>query len=103
MRDTSLLRTLLALQDTIVTGAEFTPEALIVDVRPTWRVGRCGECHRKAPTYDRRSRSWRHLDLGGIKCLLRYELRRVKCSHCHVKVEAVPWAEGGSRFTRPFR
>lgn len=102
MRATSLLRTLLALQDTIVTGFEFTPEALVVDVAPTWRVGRCGECRRKAPTYDHRTRSWRHLDLGGIKCELRYELRRVECPRCGIKTEAVPWAEAGSRFTMPF-
>ena len=102
MRATSLLRTLLALQDTVVTGSELTPEAVIVDVKPTWRIGRCSDCHRKAPTYDHRPRRWRHLDLGGIKCLLRYDRRRVKCRHCGIKVEAVPWAEAGSRFTRPF-
>ena len=38
MRATSLLRTLLALQSTFVTGFEFGPEGLLVDVRPTWRV-----------------------------------------------------------------
>ena len=86
MRATSLLRTILALQDTVVTGCEFTPEALIVDVKPTWRVGRCSECHRKAPSYDRRCRKWRHLDLGGIKTFLRYELRRVECRRCGIKV-----------------
>jgi transposase len=102
VRDTSLLRTLIALQDTVVTGFEFDQEGIIIDVRPTWRVARCGECRRKAPVYDRRERMWRHLDLGGIMCRLRYSLRRVTCPECDVKVEAVPWAEPASRFTEPF-
>lgn len=102
MRDTSLLRVLIALQDTIVTGFEFDQTAVLVDVRPTWRTARCGDCRRKAPVYDKRSRLWRHLDLGGIMCRLRYTLRRVACRECGVKVEAVPWAEPGSRFTEAF-
>ncbi len=103
MRATSLLRILLALQDTIVTGVEFDAEGVIVDVRPTWQRKRCGECHRKGSSHGAgRSRTWRHLDLGGIKCRLRYTIGRVECRHCGVKTEAVPWAEPASRFTRPF-
>jgi transposase len=102
MRATTLLRTLIALQDTIVTGYEFDDEGIIIDVRPSRRVSRCSECGRKAPKYDARERLWRHLDLGGIRCELRYRLRRVSCSTCGVKVEAVPWAESGSGFTEPF-
>jgi transposase len=33
---------------------------------------------------------------------LRYDLRRVDCSRCGVRVERVPWAEPDSMFTRPF-
>ncbi|NVB37410.1 ISL3 family transposase [Pseudenhygromyxa sp. WMMC2535] len=102
MRATSILRTLLALQDTLVSGLEFTAESLIVDVKPTWHRARCGECRRKGPSEGGRTRSWRHLDLAGIKCVLRYRIRRVNCRHCGVKTEHVPWAESGSRFTEPF-
>jgi len=102
MRATSLLRTLLALPRTVVTGFEFDAESLIIDVKPTWRHARCGDCQRKSPCEGRRLRYWRHLDLGGIKCRLRYAIRRVNCSRCGVKTEAVPWAESGSWFTRPF-
>lgn len=102
MRATSVLRVLLALQQTVVTSFEFDDEGVIVDVRPTWRTCRCSECHRKGPAYDERPRFWRHLDLAGMKFRLRYSLRRVDCRHCGVKVEAVPWAEAGSRFTYPF-
>src|SRR5690606_25934982 len=102
MRATSLLRILIALQDTIVTGFDFDDEGIIIDVRPSWRVGRCGDCTRKAPTYDRRRRMSPHPDLGGIECRLRYDLRRVSCPKCGIVVEAVPWAESGSWFTEPF-
>jgi len=102
MRPTTLLRTLLALQDTIVTGFEFTLDSLVVDIKPAWQRGRCGDCLRKSASEGGRTRTWRHLDLCGIKCVLRYQIRRVNCRHCHVKTEHVPWAESGSRFTKAF-
>lgn len=33
---------------------------------------------------------------------MRYSLRRLECERCGVKVEAVPWAEVDSGFTKPF-
>lgn len=33
---------------------------------------------------------------------LRYDLRRVDCPRCGIRVELVPWAEPDSKFTRPF-
>lgn len=102
MRVTSVLRTLLAIQDTYVRGLEFVKDGVIVDVRPTWRIGRCSNCKRKGSCHDKRTRTWRHLDLGGIKCWVRYALRRVACKDCGVTVEHVPWAESSSRFTAAF-
>lgn len=100
MRPTSVLRVLLALQSTLVTAFDFEDEGLVVDVKPTWRVPRCGDCGRKVHgVHDRRQRRWRHLDLAGIKLELRYVIRRVRCPRCGVKVEQVPWAEAGSGFT----
>lgn len=102
MRATSLLRVLLALQQTRVLGFELESDGLVVDVAPTWSVPRCGACRRMVRAcYDRRERRWRHLDLGGIMVHLRYELRRVHCQCCGVVVEHVPWAESASRFTLP--
>ena len=37
-----------------------------------------------------------------MKTKLRYEIRRVSCPCCGVKVEHVPWAATGSHFTLPF-
>lgn len=100
MRPTSVLRVLLALQHLRVVGFDFEDDGLVVDVKPTWRIARCGDCGRKVHSiHSRRERRWRHLDLGGLKVQLRYEIRRVRCGCCGVKVEQVPWAEAGSGFT----
>ena len=102
MRATSVLRTLLALHRTRVVALEFSEEALVADVEPSWQIPRCSGCGKKRRSvYDSRVRTWRHLDLGGIKTLLRYRMRRVSCKKCGVVVETVPWAESGSRFTLP--
>jgi transposase len=100
MRDTRAVRILLALQSTRVLGLEFEEDGLVVDVAPTHKISRCGDCGCKVHgTHDQRERRWRHLDLGGIKVQLRYLIRRVRCPDCGVRVKAVPWAEAGSRFT----
>lgn len=102
MRSSSLLRTLLALQHTRVLDLEFDKDALVADVAPTWKIPRCSGCGKKRKSvYDSRVRSWRHLDLAGIKMVLRYRLRRVSCKKCGVLVEKVPWAEAASRYTLP--
>lgn len=102
MRVSALLRRLLGFEHTRVLGAEFTDDGIVIDVAPRWMRCRCSVCGRKATAYDKRERTWRHLDLGGMKCELRYSLRRLECERCGVKVEAVPWAEVDSGFTKPF-
>ena len=103
MRTTTVLRVLLALQSLRVHGLEFDDEGLVCDVSPTNRIAQCSECGRKVRgCYDRRQRTWRHLDLAGMKTVLRYQIRRVNCPACGVKVEDVAWAAPGSNFTLPF-
>ena len=102
MRPTSVLRTLLSLQNTRVVDVRFDEDALVADIAPTWKLPRCSGCGRKCRgTHDSRTRRWRHLDLAGVKTVLRYRVRRVRCEACGVVVEDVPWAESGSRFTLP--
>jgi transposase len=60
----------------------------------------CGKQVR--PTYDRRRRRWRHLDLGRCRLWLVYAIRRLDCPDCGVITEDVPWARAGARFTRDF-
>lgn len=104
MRLKSLLRDLLGLKDIRVHDASFDGVGLVVDVTPTSRRPRCSRCGRVGSGYDRqRGRRWRHLDLAGMQLHLRYDVRRVSCKRCAaVVVEAVPWAEPSSWFTRPF-
>lgn len=102
MRPTTLLRRLLGIQQVRVLAAEFEEDKLVIDVAPSWSKGRCSCCGAKAPGHDRRERRWRHLDVGGVRCELRYSIRRVTCSKCGVKIEQVPWADPDSGFTHPF-
>lgn len=103
MRITTLLRSLLGLEETRVLDVSFDELGLVIDVAPSWRRGRCSECGESCPGYDRdRGRRWRHLDLAGMTLHLRYDTRRVECPQCGVKVERLPWAETSSWFTRPF-
>jgi transposase len=60
----------------------------------------CGQVCRRI--HDRAWRRWRHLDLGGQRCFIEYELRRVRCADCGVRVEALAWARAGARHTRDF-
>lgn len=102
MCKTRLLTRLLGLENVRVCGAEFEGDTLVIDVRPTWKRARCSCCGAKSPAYDQRERCWRHLDVAGVRCELRYSIRRVQCPKCGVKVERVPWAEPDSGFTERF-
>jgi transposase len=57
--------------------------------------GRCSECRRPAPGYDRLpQRSWLFVPLWGIKTYFLYPPRRVECPQHGVVVEHIPWSEG---------
>ncbi len=103
MRTTTLLLELLGLKQTRVIGFEFTTTELVVDVEPATRAPRCGRCGARCSTgYDQRERRWRHVDIAGLRVVLRYTMRRVDCAGCGVTTELVPWAEPMSPFTRMF-
>jgi transposase len=98
-----LLRRLLGVKALEVSGAQFEPHGVEVQVRPRQRRARCGECGRPSPGYDTSpSRLWRHLSLGRTAFWLRYAPRRVLCREHGVKVERVPWAAHGAHFTYEF-
>ncbi|HXX56254.1 MAG TPA: ISL3 family transposase [Candidatus Nitrosotalea sp.] len=57
--------------------------------------GRCSECRRTAPGYDRLpERRWQFVPLWGIPTYFRYAPRRVECGEHGVIVEHIPWSEG---------
>jgi len=102
VRDTTVLRRLLAIPAVRICAVELGPQGLIVDVR--LRRGtrlRCSACSfTTRARYDRRpARLWRHLDLVGRRCYLRMGVRRLRCPEHGVVTEAVPFAPARSGYT----
>ncbi len=57
--------------------------------------GRCSQCQRSAPGYDRLpERRWQFVPLWGIPTYFRYAPRRVECAEHGVVVEHIPWSDG---------
>ena len=57
--------------------------------------GRCSQCRRPAPGYDRLpERRWQFVPLWGIATWFRYAPRRVQCPEHGVAVEYLPWSDG---------
>lgn len=103
MRISTVFRKLLGVTGMVVHAVTLEESGLVIDVKPSRRKPRCGQCGRRGPVYDTcKSRAWRHLGLGRVPFLLRYTPRRVNCRSCGVHVEGVPWAAPASRFTRDF-
>ena len=102
MRVATLFKRLLRLGGERVVGVKVEDgdgiEQVVVEVAlRARRALRCSGCGgRVRGAYDSRVMSWRHLDLGRVRCVIRCEVRRVECSGCGVRVEAVPWARAGS-------
>jgi transposase len=103
VRVTTAFNRLLAFPGTLVERVSFGEAQIVVDVRlrskrlvcPCGRVG--------TAVYDRSRRSWRHLDLGRFKVIIRAEVRRVDCRGCgRVRTEWMPFARPGSRLTQDF-
>jgi len=62
----------------------------------------CSSCGRQGPGYDTlKERRWKHVPLWGIPVTLVYSPRRVECSTCGVRVEAMPWTQGKSPLSLP--
>jgi transposase len=63
--------------------------------------GKCSECGRPAPGYDRLpERWWLFVPLWGILTWFRYSPRRVQCGEHGVVVEHIPWSEGKRPLTK---
>lgn len=77
---------------------------LVVKLEPSRATAICSGCDEtKTRIHDiKPAREWRHLDAWGVATYIRCELRRVRCRHCGVRVEQVPWARTRSRFTHAF-
>ncbi len=104
MRVTKLARVLIGIASLFVTGVYLEEVCVVLSVKPSWRLPRCSGCGRICPGYDHSHEPvrWVHLGIGAMRFILEYAPRRVECPDCGVRVEMVPWAGPGSRFTRPF-
>lgn len=107
VREATLWRDLLGVEDTVVQSVEHDQdrEVVVARVRPVARVsGRCGRCGRRSPRYDRGEgrRRWRSLDLGTVRVWLEADTPRVACREHGPTVAAVPWARHDAGHTRTF-
>ena len=107
MRDVSIWRGLLGVENTVIERVVFDEDAevLVAHVRPTSRqLRRCGVCRRRCPGYDvgEGRRRWRALDLGTVRAELEADAPRVNCQAHGVVVAAVPWARHGAGHTYAF-
>jgi len=103
VRVTTAFNRLLALQGVRVIDVLFGADGVSVRVALRRRRAACSGCGQVCGrVHDRALRRWRHLDLAGNRCFVEYELRRVRCPDCGVRVEAIPWARASARHTRDF-
>ena len=81
-------------------------QVLEVEVRPRANGRRvCSGCQQTRPGYDvlPTVRRFDFVPLWGIAVCLLYQMRRVNCPDCGVKVEQVPWSAGKSSSTRELK
>ena len=80
--------------------------AIEVEILPRRNGPRvCSCCERVSPGYDtmREPRRFEFVPLWGIMVYFVYQMRRVECPACGIKVERVPWAEGKSSLTTEYK
>jgi len=105
VRVTTAFNRLLRLPGASVIDVSFGAEGVIVTVRLRRRrrvCSRCGQTGSHLQIHDRRTKRWRHLDLGRTRCVIECEVRRLRCRDCGVHLEPVPWARPDAHHTRDF-
>ncbi len=107
MRNASLWRALLGVENTVIEDVEFdeVDEVVVAHVRPRRaRRGRCGRCGTRASWYDlgEGRRRWRGLDLGTVEVFLESDAPRVNCPIHGPTVRQVPWARHAAGHTLAF-
>jgi transposase len=103
VRVTTAFNKVLAIPGAVVVSVRFTVEGIVVGVRRRRCRPVCPCGWKGRGVYDRSTRRWRHLDLGGTRLLLEAEIRRFHCRRCcRVRTETVPWARPAARHTSDF-
>lgn len=105
MRVTTAFNRLLQLDGVNVTDVEIGTDTVTVAVALRRRKLVCPDCgYTTTARYDTRPvpSRWRHLRLGIFRLVVQARLRRLACPTHGWRVEAVPFARPGARFTRDF-
>ncbi len=103
MRVTTAFNRMLGLPGAWVRDVAFGERAMIVTVALRRERPICSGCGaRGLKIKDHRVKRWRHLDAGGLRCVIECRLRRLYCAGCGDLPEMVEWARGGARYTRDF-
>src|SRR5450759_273858 len=105
MRVTTAFKRLMDLPGGTVSDVDFPTAKVVVTVMLRGRKLFCPECgFTTKARYDTRPvfSTWRHLDLGRWRLEVRAPLRRIDCPRHGARIEGVPFARAGSRFTRDF-
>lgn len=106
MRVQTAFKRLLRLDGVTVTDVELLTASVVVTVALRRRRLVCPECSFSTTAAYEIKRtdvsSWRHLDLGTWRLEVRAHLRRLVCPTHGVRVEGVPFARHGCRFTTDF-
>jgi transposase len=103
MRVTTAFNRMLGVPGAWVRDVEFGEQAVIVTVALRRKQPLCSGCGAGGlKIKDHRVKRWRHLDAGGVRCVIECRLRRLYCSGCGDLPEHVEWARGGARYTRDF-
>ena len=79
-------------------------ERLEVNIEPRKNAHAiCSCCHKQASLYDRLNvRYFEFVPMWGYRVFFVYQMRRVNCKTCGVKIEEVPWASGKYTLTKTY-
>jgi transposase len=94
----------------VVERAEFSEDASEPTIEVTMRARKngkpvCSGCKERRSGYDvlPSVRQFDFVPLWAFPVVLLYQMRRVDCLQCGVKVEQVPWADGKNRLTKEYQ
>ena len=103
MRVTTAYNRMLALPGAWIRDVAFSEQGTVVTVALRRKTPACSSCGaRGLKIKDYRTTRWRHLDVGGMRCVIECKLRRLYCPGCGDRPEMVEWARGGTRHARDF-